>query len=62
MDLFDEYKPYEPLFDENHDGKIDWKEDDRRQDFEDFMNKCGVYEESSTDKDDDLDPELELAG
>ncbi len=52
MGFFDNFGPYDPMFDTNHDGKIDWHEDDLRMDFEDFMNKRGVYEELSDDTDD----------
>ncbi len=62
MDFFDDFIPYDPLFDENHDGKIDWHEEGRRQDYEDFMNKRGVYAESDSGSESDPDLDLELAG
>ena len=58
MDSFKHFGPYDLLFDRNHDGRIDWEEHNLRLDFEDFMNKRGVYEEqrsSSLDLDLDLD-------
>ena len=63
MGPFGKFFPYDPLFDKNHDGELDWQEDDARQDFEDFMNKRGSYEdkhflEPDFDPDDRLDREI----
>ena len=52
------YKPYDPLFDNDHDGKLNWEEYNNKLDFEDFMNKRGVYEEPEDSDLDDLDFEL----
>ena len=62
MNLFNNYEPYNPLFDTNHDGQIDWHEENIRLDFEDFINKRGVYKEWNTYSNDSLNLELDLAG
>ena len=52
---------YDWHFDRDNDGKLDMDEELQRLDFDDYVNKRGLYEEDSDDEDDDLD-ELELAG
>ncbi|MCR4657803.1 MAG: hypothetical protein K5770_16500 [Lachnospiraceae bacterium] len=47
--------PYNRLFDRDGDGTLDFHEDYARMDFEDYVNKRGIYaEEESDDDDDDL--------
>ena len=54
--------PYDPLFDHDNDGELDFFEEYERQDFDDMLAKRGLYEEVEEDEDDKLDDELALAG
>lgn len=54
--------PYDWHYDRNGDGVLDAHEEYERQDFIDYMNKTGLYEEDDSEIEDDLDDELELSG
>lgn len=41
------YYPYDSAYDEDHDGRLDYDEDYKRRDFEDWINGEGVYEGDS---------------
>lgn len=45
--------PYDWHFDRDHDGKLDFDEEYERQDFDDWLNHRGIYEEKKTDDEDD---------
>ncbi len=50
--------PYDPRFDRNHDGILDFNEQMHRMDFYDYINKQGIYEEDEDPDDDDDDDDL----
>lgn len=54
--------PYDKMFDRNHDGELDFHERLDMDDYYDRINGIGIYENTSSDDDDDLETELEEAG
>ena len=54
--------PYDSLFDRNHDGVLDFNERLDMDDYYDRINGVGIYENTSSDEEDDLETELEEAG
>ena len=54
--------PYDKMFDRDHDGELDFHERLDMDDYYDRINGVGIYENTSTDIDDDLETELEEAG
>ena len=54
--------PYDRMFDRNHDGVLDFHERLDMDDYYDRINGVGIYENTSSDEEDDLETELEEAG
>ncbi|MCR5604925.1 MAG: uroporphyrin-III methyltransferase [Lachnospiraceae bacterium] len=54
--------PYDKMFDRNHDGELDFHERVDMDDYYDRINGVGIYENTSTDDDDELEIELSEAG
>lgn len=54
--------PYDRMFDRNHDGVLDFNERLDMDDYYDRINGVGIYENTSSDEENDLETELEEAG
>ena len=54
--------PYDRMFDRNHDGVLDFHERLDMDDYYDRISGVGIYENTSSDEEDDLEAELEEAG
>ena len=52
---------YDEFFDRNHDGELDPNEMSEKMDFEDYINKRGIYEENDDEdeEEDDLEDDFD---
>ena len=55
-------EPYDVMFDRDHDGELDFHERLDMDDYYDRVNGLGIYENTSSNEEDDLETELEEAG
>ena len=55
-------EPYDVMFDRDHDGELDFHERLDMDDYYDRVNGLGIYENTSSNEEDELETELEEAG
>ena len=55
-------EPYDVMFDRDHDGELDFHERLDMDDYYDRVNGLGIYENTSSNEEDDLETELEELG